>query len=133
MCNKNDDCNCFDTIINTILTLQNSINCNNDTNYSCDRPYLGVCGVEAPYNTRPVTLYTCRNNILWQMPYNDEGALSSVFRIESRNDCCCTLRVLEPVVNGTETTYTSTNNFFTIDLNCIGMIKCMPDTYIACI
>ena len=67
------------------------------------------------------------------MPYTLNGVdgTSSVFRVEAAEDCCCTCRVLAP--GDTEGTYQATDSFFTINLNCVGAIRCLDDTYIACI
>ena len=70
------------------------------------------------------------------MPYtlNDNEGTSSVFRVEAVDGCCATCRVL--AVNPDQESsypYVSTNSFFTINLNCISCLKCLDDTYIACI
>lgn len=123
MCNKNNSGNCFSELLEKILLLQQT-----GDNYplGCDKPFLGNIGLIA--NTRPVNLYTCCTGELWEIPYDFNGLIgvSSFFRIESINENCATFRILIP--NGTE--YTATNNFFIIDLNCIGSIKCLGDTLV---
>ena len=46
--------------------------------------------------------------------------------IENVNDNCATFRILIQ----TDTGYTLTNNFFTINLKCISSIKCLGDVLI---
>ena len=97
---------------------------------TCDRPFLGASSNNS-LNTRPISFYTCPNNTLWTMPYtSSEGSgTSSVFRVETAEDCCCTCRVLKPDGDS----YTATDSFFTINLNCVGAIRCLDDIFISCI
>ena len=44
--------------------------------------------------------------------------------------CCATCRVLIATVDDDTVTYTATDSFFTISLNCICMLKCLADTYV---
>lgn len=128
----NGNCDCLRDVLCTIVKLQKQGQCIDSGIESCDRPYLGINSNSA-YNTRPITFYTCPNNRLWQMPYtlNGTDGNSTVFRVEAVEDCCCTCRVLAP---GEEAgTYQSTDSFFTINLNCVGALQCLNDTYIACI
>ena len=138
MCNKNNNekgCSCFNETLSTIVKLQRQGECIDTTLTTCDRPFLGMNPTSA-YNTRPVTLYTCPNSTLWTMPYTLDGndGTSSVFRCEAVEGCCATSRVL---ANNPDQTsiypYVSTDSFFTINLNCIGCLRCLPDTYISCI
>ena len=81
-----------------------------------DKPFLGPNNTEC-FNTRPISFYNCCTGEI----YTING--SSIFRLESIDDCCCKCRIL----NYTDGTYTSTNDFFTINLNCISAIKCYQD------
>lgn len=124
MCNNNNENSCIAQILEKILLLQHM-----DNNYSngCDKPFLGnVTGIDA--NTRPINLYCCCTNSIWTMPYNYNGSsgTSSIFRVEGINENTATLRILIP----SETSYTATDNFFTIDLKYISCIKCLQDTLI---
>ena len=70
------------------------------------------------------------------MPYtlNDTTGSSTVFRAETLDGCCLTCRVLAPNPDtSSQNPYVATNNFFTINLNCVGSLRCLEDTYIACI
>lgn len=132
MCPENqiNNCdNCLSNIITKILILQNQ-----DTNIEnfagCEKPFLGPISNVLCYNTRPVMLYNCATGLNWSFPYtiNDTTETSTVFRIESLDECCCTCRVL--YLDATTDKYVGTKDFFTINLNCVGAIKCLTDTYI---
>ena len=79
----------------------------------------------------------------WSMPTTrenvvcgDEGVVcSSVFRIEKIDGCCATFRVLAANPDTTETNipYVATNSFFTMNLNCVCSLRCLPDTFVECI
>ncbi len=136
--NSNSSCSCFTDILCTIVKLQKQGQCLDSGLTTCDRPYLGVNSNSVVYNTRPVSFYTCANNTAWTMPYtlNGVSGTSSVFRCEAVEGCCCTCRVLalnpDPTTSAL-TPYVATDSFFTINLDCIGALRCLDDTYIACI
>ncbi|MBO5376685.1 MAG: hypothetical protein J6A52_07555 [Bacilli bacterium] len=123
MCDKNNNGNCFANILEKIILLQ-QIGQNNTL--GCDKPFLGNTSLIA--NTRPLNIYSCCNNTLWSIPYNynNQQGTSSFFRVENINDNCATFRILIREENS----YTATNNFFIMNLNCIGSIKCLADTLI---
>ena len=127
MC-ANNDCEDLRKVLCKIVKIQKQGECFDEGITSCDRPFLGVTP-SSLYNTRPVTFYTCPSNTLWTMPYtlNDTELTSTVFRVEAVEDCCCTCRVLAP---GEEGSYVSTDSFFTINLNCVGAIQCLADTFV---
>lgn len=139
MCNNNETntCeNCIADILKVILLLQQSV-CQNDTCLqTCDRGFLGQsCATFC--NTRPVTLYTCSSGSTpLAMPISRDPAVtttSTVFRLEKLDDCCATFRVLAA---NTDTTslfpYEATNSFFTINLGCVCIIRCLDDTFVEC-
>ena len=119
MCDENmTNCNCLDRIVNKILFLQsNSSPCGQSE--GCDKPFLGPNNTTG-FNTRPVSFYNCQTGALWSI----DG--STVFRLESLDDCCCTCRMLTE----NDGTYQATNNFFTINLNCCCGIRCYDDIYL---
>ncbi len=91
------------------------------TNSSCTKPLLG--NIDS-FNTRPVTFYSCNNSLLTVNYYVDNVLnTSSVFRIEDVNNSCVTVRLLAQ----DEDTYTATNEFATININCICAIRCLND------
>lgn len=115
-------------ILNKILLLQRQEICND--NVACDRPFLGQLN-NLTYNTRPIELYNSYTAEPWAFNYtvDDTEQTSNIFRIESINDCCVTLRLL--ALNQTTSEYTNTNQFVTINLNTIGALRCFPDTFIS--
>ena len=133
---ENNNCSGLSNILCTIINLQKRSQVIDDTLDSCDKPFLGPCLTNGCYNTRPITLYTCCYNTLLTMPYTLNGTddTSSVFRVEAQEGCCCTCRVLAPNPD-TESPnpYVATNSFFTVNLDCLGAIKCLDDTFVSCI
>lgn len=135
MCNSNDSANnCMYEILKTILVLQKQSaapECCLDT---CDKNFLGSTPCVCGYNTRPITIYTrCCCNTALEMPISkdpSETTTSRVFRVEKLDDNCCTCRVLIPNTIDGVTTYTSTDSFFTINLDCICVLKCLADTLV---
>ena len=121
MCNENCGA-CLATLLENIILLQQS----SSSILGCDRPMLG--SITPVANTRPLNLYSCCNGTIWSMPYTvgDTTGTSTFFRIENVNDNCATFRILTLVGD----TYTSTNNYFTVNLKCIGTIKCLADTFV---
>ena len=148
MCNNNTDnesCHCIAEILTVINVLQQNAECNDSCLDTCDRGFLG-CGTSTfKCNTRPVVLYTCcGNGTPWSMPTKrididcneEECKCSNVFRVEKIDGCCCTFRVLAK--NKDEKTcgtlpYVATNSFFTMNLNCVCCLRCLPDTFVECI
>ena len=128
-CNHCD--NCIADILKVILILQEGANQTDACLETCDRGFLGQQCCPVNYNTRPIVLYTCGSNSTpFSAPVSKsptETATSSVFRIEKLDDCCATCRVL--VVND-DGTYTSTNSFFTINLECVCAIRCLDDVFV---
>ena len=122
--------NCMADILKVILILQQSADGNDSCLDTCDRGFLGQQCCPVCYNTRPITLYTCSNTSPLSMPISKsatETTTSSIFRLEKLDNCCATCRVL---VAGDNNTYTSTNSFFTINLDCLCIIRCLDDTFI---
>ncbi len=135
MCNRENDCSCFRDTLCLIVKLQKKDQCL-DNDLSCSRPYLGGSNSSLTYNTRPISFYSCNSNTAWTMPYTLNGVdgTSQVFRCEAVDGCCCTCRVLAPNTDTTsDLPYVATDNFFTVNLNCMGCLRCLDDTYIACI
>jgi hypothetical protein len=135
MCGKNNDCTCsFTKTLELILMLQQQgEDCEVDN--GCSRPFLGPTPSGICLNTRPITLYTCCNNTLWTLPYTLNGTPgeSTVFRIENLDDNCATFRVLAPNPDTANTLfpYVATTDFFTINLDCVGVLKCLDDTFVS--
>ena len=140
--NDNEEKNCISEILKVILVLQENA-CPDNCLDSCDRPMLGGGPNCLICNTRPVMLYTCcGNGTPWSMPTtkdvttacDDTTTCSTVFRVEKIEGNCCTFRVLTDNPDTTSLNpYIATNSFFTIDCNCLCVIRCLSDTYIDCV
>ena len=143
MCQNNDTNNvsttnencCIANVLEQIVRLQNRSEKLDCFDEGCDRPFLGPTPTTICFNTRPITLYRCCDGELWSFPFtlNGETGTSTVFRCEHVEGCCATCRVLAPNPDTTSTTpYVTTDSFFTINLECVGALRCLPDTFIAC-
>ena len=122
-------------ILNFILDLQRGADrVDLDDTAGCDKPCLGPSISNGLlFNTRPITLYSCCTGTLWTMPYtlNETSGTSTVFKI-SKTDCnYATFEILAPNPDTTNPLipYVGTNNFFTINLDCVLAIRCLADTY----
>ena len=101
-------------ILILIDKLQKNTFCND--NNSCTRPILGLNN-NLVYNTRPVSFYLCNNQELTIDSCN-------VFRVESIDNSCITVRLLNVDEQGD---ITSTGEFATVSINCIAAIRCLND------
>ena len=141
MCNNDTESNtcqnCIADILKVILLLQDRACGNDRCLQTCDRAFLGS-GTTLVSNTRPIVLYTCGNVVPLEMPISRDPTVtdtSSVFRIEKLDGCCATCRVLAPNPDPTTvdtTPYVPTDTFVTVNLTCVGALRCLPDTFIAC-
>lgn len=145
MCNNNTnrEGNCVAEILSVILVLQQNA-CPESCLDSCDRPMLGGGPNCLICNTRPVMLYTCcGNGTPWSMPITKDstatcGAVSdtcsAVFRVEKLEGNCATFRVLADNPDTTSLNpYVATNSFFTMNLDCVCVCRCLTDTFIDCV
>lgn len=136
MCNNEiNTCeNCIAEILKVILLLQQNV-CQGDTCLqTCDRGFLGQ-NCTTFCNTRPIVLYTCSGgNTPLSLPISkspNETGTSNVFRLEKLDDCCATCRVLTTNPDTASAfPYVATNSFFTINLNCVCLIRCLDDTFV---
>ncbi len=141
MCSENNDCKCMNEILKVICILQQNASCCGDQCLdTCDREFLGNNITTLSANTRPIMLYTCGNNgTPLSMPISkdpNETTTSSVFRVEKTDGCCATFRVLANNPDETQAQtipYVTTNSFFTMNLNCCCLLRCLNDTYVECI
>lgn len=128
-----DDKSCLTSILETILCLQNSKDETCEV-LGCDKPYLGPTPSLVCYNTRPINLYNCTTGCRWSFPYTlgSVNGTSSIFRLENLEGNCCTCRVLaqNPDTSSSEP-YVLTSTFFTINLDCVSAIKCLPDVLVS--
>lgn len=141
MCNENNDCKCIAEIITVINILQHNAGCCGDTCLdTCDKGFLGNSTTCLSCNTRPIMLYTCcGNGVALSLPISkdpNETVTSNVFRVEKIDGCCATFRVLAPNPDTTEAAtipYVATNSFFTMNLECVCVLRCLNDTCVECI
>lgn len=132
-------CGCIAKILRVINTLQQNAECGDTCLDTCDRGFLGCNISSVGCNTRPVMLYTCcGNGTAWSMPVSrdnpNETVTSNVFRVEKVDGNCATFRVLVPnTEEDAECPYVATNSFFTMDLECCCVIRCLNDTCVTCI
>jgi len=133
--NRNCDETSISKILNFILDLQkNADRVDLDSDSGCDKKCLGPnISNGLIFNTRPITLYSCCTGSLWTMPYtlNGTSGTSTVFKV-TKTDCnCATFEILaeNPDTSNPLIPYVGTNNFFTIDLDCVLAIRCLADTY----
>jgi len=139
MCNETNESvnNCIHDVLKTILILQKEANMPECCLDTCDRNFLGFTPSVCCCNTRPITIYTCGCcNTRLAIPISKdptETTTSEIFRIEKLDNNCATFRVLVPTVTDDGVTYTPTDSFFTISLNCICVLKCLADTFIECL
>ncbi len=128
-----DDKSCLTSILETILCLQNAKDDGCEV-LGCDKPYLGPTPSLVCYNTRPINLYNCTTGDVWAFPYTlgTVNGTSSIFRLENLEGNCCTCRVLaqNPDTSSSEP-YVLTSTFFTINLDCVSAIRCLPDVFIS--
>lgn len=126
---ERENCGCIHNILKRILLLQRQ-DFDNENFAGCDKPFLGPVCNSVCYNTRPIQLYNCCTGDAWCFPFTFNGVnnKSNVFRIEVLEDCCCTCRIL--FLDPETKCFENTNEFFTLDLNCVGAIKCLADTFV---
>jgi len=124
----NNENNCLANLLKVITTLQDNIEKIDNISNSCTRPFLGFSAIQ-PFNTRLVSFYRCNNTPI-TLPYLDgtTTATTSVFRVQKVS--CDTVSVLLLADNG-DGTFTNTNTFATINLNCVCAIQCLGDTTIS--
>lgn len=109
-------------ILELIDNLQKSTTgIDNNLNNSCSNPILGSNNILLA-NTRPIMFYLCNNEPL-SINFEGNETSTTVFRIEDVNNNLVTLRLLSQE----DTTITSSNEFATININCIAAIRCLQD------
>ncbi len=132
--NAKENC-CFAKLLKVIDILQKNASGECSCDESCTRPFLGTTPNIVCFNTRPVTFYM-RDGSLFTATYQSSTGISSssVFRVEKVKGCCVKLRILEenPDTTDPTRTYIGTNQFITINLDCICVISCLDDIIIDC-
>lgn len=131
---RDRNCECLHDLLALIIKLQD---CSEDcdlANNGCDKPFLGPTPRIVCFNTRPVRLFRCLDGEPWTFPFTfecEEG-VSSIFRIENLDGCCATFRILAPKkdCDNMISSFVATDSFFTINLECVGAISCLQDTFV---
>lgn len=126
-----DDC-CFAKLLKVIDILQRNASGNLCSDASCTRPFLGSI-TNSQFNTRPVQFYTCAGSLFsTEYTSGDETVTSNVFRVEQVDGCCCKCRILADNSAAEDPTrmYTATNQYITINLNCVCAVSCLTDIII---
>ncbi len=130
---NNNECCCLGKLLKVIDILQKNANGSDCFDESCTRPYLGSSPNIICFNTRPVTFYT-RNGSLFTTSYSIDGNsfTSSTFRVENVDKCCVKCRILRenPDSSDVNRAFIATNEFITINLDCICAISCLDDIII---
>lgn len=137
--------NCVCDVVNFINELQDCATSTCPT--GCDVPFLGAHHGSKIANTRPFVLFTKKGNPFEAFipSSSNEKCFSSIFRVESVDDCCAVLRALEvqnphptgdqdPVcvfLNNPHATLQPTNSCVTVDLNCFCAIQCLRDVHVS--
>ena len=124
--------NCLARLLNQIKVIQDNalkVDCMDN---SCTKPFLGINTNLLCFNTRPVVLYRCNNEpITLNYTNNETEDTTSIFRIENVTNDSVSVLLLEETTDETgNITYTSTNTYSTISLNCVCAIRCLPDVII---
>lgn len=132
--NRNENCGCIGEVLSLIVKLQDCSETMDCVNGGCDKPFLGPTPSLVCFNTRPVQLFRCLDGGSWTLPYTFNGTTgeSNIFRIESVDGCCATGRILIPNPDTTISTspYVASDSFFTINLNCVGALRCLADVVV---
>ena len=125
--------NCLAKILNVIKVLQNNADKTECQDNTCTRPFLGLNTEFVCFNTRPIVLYRCDNSPI-SINYTTatgEEASTTIFRVETVTDDSVGVLLLEATTDEFgNVTYSSTNTFSTINLDCVCAIRCLPDTIV---
>lgn len=116
---------CIKNLLKLICLLQDNSNIDCLDIDNCTRPFFGQANNYIYYNTRVISLYT-KQGELFTATYIDNNNVeqtSSIFKVISVDSDTAKFLIL----SDTNGNITSTNNFITIKLSCIGAIRCLRD------
>ncbi len=119
--------NCIGNLLKLICLLQDNSTDSCSLEAGCSKPYLGPSYDAVCYNTRIIQLYRC-NGTLMETTYTlDSGTIltTNFYRVMSVDGNCCTLLLIN--YDNLSDTYNSTRQYITVDLNCIGAVRCITD------
>lgn len=148
----NNDSGGIKGILKVIVALQDNAEENCEAVKTCDKPFLGPSEHKRCFNTRPIMLFT-DDGEPFKMPFENECCeeeccddehsdceenhnhkkerKSSIFRVEKVDDNTATCRILEKCCDDDDDEFCDTDSFFTINIGCICVIKCLRDTFVA--
>lgn len=133
---NNENC-CLAKTLKVIDVLQRNVECIDNIDTGCTKPYLGGNAASSFYNTRPITLYTPSGTQFTASYTTSDGTVgtSGVFRVEKVDGCCATLMILRANPDTSDPThaYLATNNYITVNLNCMCCLQCLSDIIIDCL
>ena len=130
--NNKDTC-CLGKLLKVINILQKNAEGSDCFDESCTRPYLGSSPNIICFNTRPVTFYTKDGNIFTTTyTLNNITNTSSTFRVENVKNNCVKCRILRenPDTSDVNRKFLATDEFITINLDCICVVSCLDDIII---
>ncbi len=125
--------NCIANLLKLICLLQSNSTDSRSLDTGCAKPYLGSNYGSICYNTRVIQLYKCNGSSM-ETSYalaNNTVLSTNFYRVMSVDDDCCTLLLLN--YDSLSDTYNSTRQYITIDLKCIGAVRCIRDVTVNCI
>ncbi|MDG4656618.1 CotY/CotZ family spore coat protein [Ectobacillus antri] len=133
-CNdKHYDVNCVCDVVKMIAEIQD-VNTDFSCTTNCLNPVLGASNNHGMRpNTRVFSLYTKSGERFFAsfLRNNCDDAESPFFRVESVEDCCAVLRVLElEGRNLSMCEFRATTQCIIVDLNCFCGIACIEDTFV---
>lgn len=124
---------CIANLLKLICLLQNNSTRSCNLEDGCSKPYLGPGSNSQCYNTRLIQLYRCNGSIVENTYTDPSGTVlsSNLYRVMSVDGCSATLQIIN--YDSTSDTYNSTHQYITIDLDCIGAVRCIRDVTVNCL
>ena len=107
--------NCIGNLLKLICLLQDNSTSSCNLENGCSKPYLGPSSNSICYNTRIIQLYRC-NGTLMETTYTSDNGTLLLINYDNLGD-----------------TYNSTRQYITVDLACIGAVRCIRDVTVNCL
>ncbi|MCI8568369.1 MAG: hypothetical protein HFJ11_00120 [Bacilli bacterium] len=125
--------NCIGNLLKLICLLQDNSTSSCNLENGCSKPYLGPSSNSICYNTRIIQLYRCNGTLMETTYTSDNGTILSTnfYRVMSVDNNCCTLLLIN--YDNLGDTYNSTRQYITVDLACIGAVRCIRDVTVNCL
>ncbi len=119
--------NCIGNLLKLICLLQDNSTDSCCLDSGCTKPFLCNNTGCICYNTIVIQLYRCNGSIM-ESAYVDENNTnlsSNLYRVMSVNNNCCNLLILN--YDSSNDNYSSTRQYITVNLDCIGAVRCIRD------